>query len=467
MKVGLVGPSYQERSLPFDAQRSVNLFVILDKEGKEPSSLYGTPGLDLFSTAGAGPGRGGFSASNGRAFFVSGANLYELDSLGVATSRGTLLTSSGIVLLDENGLQLVISDGASLYIFTYATNVFVRVTDVDLPACGTVTFLDGYFIVNKLSSGQFNISALYDGLTWGALDFATAESSPDELLRVINALGQLWLFGSKTTEVWTNTGASAFPLERIAGAKMEVGILAPYTAVAIDNSVFWVGRDNIGAGIVYRAQGFTPQRISTNPIEIRIQAAPTPSTLRSYTYQEDGHSFYVLTGGGMDTTLVYDISTKLWHERAFLNTEGIFETHLAAHGIYAFNQQLAIDRVNGNIYTQAMDIYSDNGDEIARERIYTHLSNEGKVIPFRNLTVGFETGVGTQTGVDANPLVVLTLSKDGARTWFGEQIKTIGAVGKYLTRVVFQRLGQARQMTFKIRVTSRVKVAITGSYINT
>lgn len=466
-KIGIVGPSSQERSLPFNAERSVNLYPVLDQSGKEVNALYGTPGLNLFTTAGSGPGRGGFSASNGRSFSVSGDELYEIDSFGVSTFRGTLDTSSGIVILDENGLQLVISDGLNLYIFTYATNVFVKVTDTDLPPCGTVAFIDGYFAVNKLDSGQFNISALYDGLTWGALDFATAESSPDELLRVINALGQLWLFGSKTTEIWTNTGASAFPFERISGAKMEVGILSPYTAAAIDNSIFWVGRDNIGSGIVYRAKGFTPERISTNAIELLIQAAPSPETLRAYTYQEEGHVFYIITGGGMETTLVYDISTQLWHERAFLNSAGAFEPHLAAYGIYAFNQQLAIDRLNGNIYTQALNLYDDNGEEIVRERIYTHLSDEAKRIKFKNLTVGFEVGVGTQTGVNANPLCVMTMSKDGGKTWFGEQVKSIGRVGQYLTRVVFERLGQARIMTFKIRVSSGVKVAIIGSYLNT
>lgn len=442
------------------------MFVVMDKQGKEPAALYGTPGLDLFTEAGSGPGRGGFSASNGRVFSVSGNELYEITSAGVATSRGTLDTSEGLVILDENTFQLVISDGASLYIFTYATNAFAKVTDTDLPVCGTVTFIDGYFVVNKIDSGQFNISALYDGFTWGALDFATAESSPDDLIRVINALGQLWLFGTKTTEIWTNTGASSFPFERISGAKMEVGILSPYTAIAIDNSIFWVGRDNIGSGIVYRAQGFTPQRISTEAIEILIQAAPTPETLSSYTYQEDGHVFYVITGGGMDTTLVYDISTQIWHEKAFLNSQGIFEPHLAIKVIYGFNQHLAIDRINGNIYTQALDIYDDNGEEIARERIFTHLSDENKLMNFRNLVVGFEVGVGTQSGDDANPLCVMTMSKDGGKTWFGEQVKSIGRVGQYLARVVFDRLGQARIMTFKIRISSRVKIAIIGGYLN-
>lgn len=466
MKIGLVGPSYQERSIPFDAQRTINLYPVFDKDGKEVSALYGTPGLSLFATAGTGPVRGSYASANGRAFVVSGSNLYELTSVGATTLRGSLETASGIVSIDENGLQLAICDGESAYIFTYATNAFVRVTDSDFPSAGTITFIDGYFAVNKNDSGVFYISSSYDGTAWAALDFATAESSPDELLRVINAVGQLWLLGTFTTEVWTNTGASAFPFERISGAKMEMGILAPHSAVAVDNSLFWVGRDRIGSGIVYRAQGFTPQRISTSAIELLLQQASSPETLRAYTYQQDGHTFYVITGGGMDTTLVYDISTQLWHERTYLNSSGEFEQHLGACGMFAFSQQLVGSRIDGKIYTMSLDVYSDDGDEIASERIYTHLSDEDKRIRFNQLVISMETGVGLQSGDGSDPQITLWISKDGGRTYSNGYMTSFGAVGNYITRAEFRRLGIASNITFKVRITDPVKRALIGSYLS-
>lgn len=465
MKIGLVGPTSQERSLPFDAQRTVNLFPVFDENGKEVSALYGTPGKSLFATAGTGPIRGEFRAANGRAFVVSGQGLYELDSSGMVTLLGSLVSSSSIVSMDENGLQLAICDGADLYIFTYATNAFNQVTDPDLPVSGLVTFIDGYFVVNEVGTGKFFISALYDGLTWDALDFATAESSPDSLNGCYNAVGQLWLMGEKTGEIWTNTGDSAFPFQRIAGAKMEVGILAPHTAQAIDNSLIWVGQDNVGSGIVYRAQGFTPKRISTSPIEIKIQAASSTQNMRSYTYQEDGHVFYVLTGGGLETSLVYDMTTDQWHERAFLNDQGNFEQDIACCSMFVFDKQLVGDRRNGNIYHMSLDYFDDAGDEIARDRIYTHISNEGKRLRFNALEIGFETGVGVQSGQGSAPVCSLRISKDGARTWSDWFDAGIGAVGKYITKVIFRRLGIAEQMTFHLRITDPVKVAITGSYL--
>lgn len=465
MKIGLVGPSYQQRSLPFDAQRTINLYPVFDQQGKEVASLYGTPGLLLFGSAGTGPIRNGFESSNGRVFFISGSTLYETDSSGNETDRGTLNTSSGNVSIDENSTQLFICDGEDGYTFTYSSNTFAQVSDGDFPSAGTVTYLDGYFIVNSLSTGRFYISALNNGTSWDALDFATAESSPDSLVRVIRAVGQLWLLGNRTTEIWTNTGDSSFPFQKIKGSEIETGIMAAHTAVAHGNSLYWVGRDNDGEGIVYRADGFRPERVSTESIELAIARATDKENMKAFSYQKDGHDFYILTGGGLETSLVYDLTTDLWHERSYLNVDGDLEQHLASCCIFAFGKHLVGDRRDGKIYEMSMDVFSDNGDEIARDRIYTHISNEDERIRYKKLVIGFEQGVGLQTGQGSDPMCKLKISKDGAKTWSGFYTASIGRVGKSKNKTAFRRIGIAEQMTFWTRVTDPVKVVMTGSYL--
>lgn len=467
MKIGLVGPSYVQRSLPFNAQRTVNLYPILDDQGSEVASMQGTPGLELFATAGAGGNRGSFrSEFNGRVFFVTGTTLYEIDSSGTATSRGTLSSSTGNLSFDEDINTMAICDGVKLYSFTYSSNTFAIVSDPDLPASvGFVTNIDGFFVVNENDTGKAFISGINSLTSWAALDFATAESSPDKLLAVKNAVGQLWLFGEVTTEIWTNTGGSAFPFKRIAGALMEAGVLAPHTILDIDNTVMWLGRDKYGQGMVFRADGFTPLRVSTSPIERIFQEAPNPEEIVSWAYQEDGHIHVVYTGGGLPTSLVYDITTRLWHERAYLNEQGNFAQHLGYSHVFAFEKHLIGDRRNGNIYEMSLDKYTDNGDLIARERTYTHVIDELRRIRYNSLTIGFETGVGLQTGNGSDPQVSLQLSNDGARTWSNPILQAIGKVGKYLTLVTFRRLGIMRQVTFRLRIAEPVKINITGSYL--
>lgn len=463
MKIALVGPSYQQRSLPFDAQRTVNFIPISDPQGSDVASLLGTPGLSLFSTCGAGPVRGGLDVSNGRAFFVASNTLYEVTSAGVATSRGTLNTSSGIVTFADNGLQLGICDGNDAYIFTYATNVFAQITDPDFPSVvGGIDFIDGYFVVNEVDTGKFYISALYNGLTWDALDFATAESSPDKLVRAVNFVGQLGLFGEDTLEIWRNTGDSDFPFSRISGST-PVGTVAPNTIISIDTSVYWVGHNSQGGGIVYKAQGFTPTRISTEAIEIKLQQVTDPSALRTWTYQQDGHVYLVITGGSLETSIVYDLSTQLWHERAFLGVTGDYEQHLGVCCVNVFNKHLVGSRRDGSIYEMSLTTYTDNGLPIQRRRIYTHLIDELKPVRYSTLQMGFETGTGLESGGD--PQVSLRISKDGARTWSSAFTTGIGAVGNYGKEVVFRRLGIKQICTFEITFSAQCKCAITGSYL--
>lgn len=464
MRIGLVGPTGQQRSLPFNAERTVNLLPIIDQRGADTASLLGTPGLELFATAGIGAIRGGLQTSDDRAFFVSGSVLYEIDSAGTATNRGTLNTSSGTVTMADNGFQLGICDGAYVYILTYATNVFAQVTDSDLPLAGAIDFVDGYFVINEVDTGKFYISGLYDGTAWDALDFASAESSPDKLTRAVNFVGQLGLFGSDTLEIWRNTGDSVFPFSRISGST-PIGSKSPHTIISIDTSVYWVGHNSQGAGIVYKAQGFTPVRISTDAIEILLQRETSPELLYSWTYQQEGHAFLVISGGSLETSLVYDLTTQLWHERAYLEEDGTYSQHKGSCAIHVFNKVLVGDRENGNIYSLSLDVFSDNGDEIKRQRIYTHLIDELKDVRYSRLEIGVETGVGLQSGQGSDPQMSLRISRDGARTWSNSYSASIGASGQTNKTVAFRRLGIQSQCTFEITMSVPVKWALTGSYL--
>lgn len=465
MKLGLVGGSSQERSKPFDDQRSINVYPVVDEKGAEPTALYGVPGKSLFATAGLGAVRGEYSAANGRAFAVSDSRLFEIAEDGTTTALGSLDSSAGIVTMAENGFQLGMCDGDKIYMFTYATNTFEKVTDPDLPSAGGIDFSAGYFVINENNSGKFYISGLYDGLSWNPLDFATAESSPDKLVRAVNFLGQLGLYGSGTLEIWRNTGDSTFPFQRISGAT-QVGCSAPYTVINNDTSVYWIGANDQGTGIVYKAAGFSPVRVSTNFIERKLQEVTDQTQLRAFAYQQDGHLFYCITGGTLETTLCLDVSTGVWHERAYLEDTGELTQDLACCSMFAFGKQLVGSRVDGSIYELDQDVYSDAGNPILSKRVFTHLIDEFKRIRFNTLTIYLESGVGLQSGQGSNPLIRLRISQDGGRTWSPYYSAEIGRIGRYQQQVAFRRLGISSVMTFELSMTDPVKRAWIGAYLS-
>lgn len=477
MKVGLVGQSYQEWSLNFDAQRTVNLYPVVDQSGKEVAALYGTPGIEEFAqvtlvgSAATGASRGMFTSANGRCFSVNSNRLYEvfedgttssLALLGTTVSNSTEITSP--VTMDENGQQLVICDGESLFIYTYGGTVS-EISDPDFPGAATVCFMDGFFCFNDPDSGQFYISALYDGSSVDALDFATAESAPDDLVRVIKCGSILFLMGKNTIEPWANQGGGDFPFARIDGGVMDVGCAAAHSVAILDNSLFWLGSDRRGSGVVYRVQGMTPQRISTHAIELILSRVTDLSSIRGYTYQKNGHLFYVMTGGGLLTTLVYDVSTGMWHERAYLNDSGEWECQLGVTCTFAFGKHLVGDRLSNKIYEMHEDIYSDNGREIKRQRTFTHINNEGKRARLSELQVDFEYGVGLTSGQGSDPVANLEVSTDGGHD-FGNMLPvSIGKKGDRKARAVWRRLGYGSQFTFRLTISDPVKVAICGAYL--
>ncbi len=270
-----VGPSYNLALRKADVQRSINMHLVgLESPGKAPFVLQSVPGYTALASA-TGEVRGGLK-TNDRTFWVIGQTLYEQTAPTTLLARGTVATSTGPVSMAYGVTQLVIVDGENGYVYTLGTDDFAQITSPGFYGSATVNFLDNYFLFVRPDTGQFYISAINDATTFDALDFATAESQPDDLQTALVVQRRLLLMGSTTIEVWFDSGAADFPFER-EGTTIEVGCMAPHSVVSIDNTAFWIGQDKNGGGIVYRLNGYEPIRISTQGVEQAIQVSDLAS----------------------------------------------------------------------------------------------------------------------------------------------------------------------------------------------
>jgi hypothetical protein len=198
--------------------------------------------------------------------------------------------------MSDNGTQLFVACNGPSFVYNATTNAFAQITDPDFPGALTVSYLDGYFVFIEPNSQRVWVTSLLDPFSIDPLDFASAEGSPDSLGSSITDHSEVWLFGTTSVEVWYNAaGGAGFPLARIQGAFTEIGCAATFSVANLDNGLFWLGADNRGQGVVYRSQGYTGVRISTHAIEWQIQQYGNISDAIAYTYQQDGHAFYVLT----------------------------------------------------------------------------------------------------------------------------------------------------------------------------
>ena len=497
MKTGILGQSYVARSINAADNRCVNLFPeVVTEGGKEAAYLNRAPGLSLLATVGDGPIRGLWSFGY-FTYVASGTELYSVDSNWTPLLLGTI-SGTGPVSMSDNGTQLFIACNPKGYIYNSFTTVFAQITDADFQGAVTVAFLDGYFVYNQPNSQKLWITSLYDGSSIDPLAFASAEGSPDGLIAIIVDHREAWLFGTNSVEVWYDAGLPDFPLTRIQGAFNEIGCAAAYSVAKLDNGVFWLGADARGRGVVYRSQGYSGVRISTHAIEFAIQGYGVISDAIGYTYQQEGHPFYVLIFPTANATWVYDAATGAWHERAGFSN-GQFIRH-RSNCYTTFNDTSIVgDYENGKIYSLSLDVYDDAGDIQKWLRSWRALpagQNNLKRTSQHSLQLDCETGsnytvdetvivdimaddgyylvtedsdflIGEVTETQpGNPEVMLRWSDDAGHNWSNEHWANMGQYGEYGTRVIWRRLGMTtklRDRVYEVSGTDAVKIAIMGA----
>jgi hypothetical protein len=467
VKTPILGSAYVARSVNAADNRMVNLFPeIVPEGGKEPAFLQRAPGLTRLATIGIGPIRGEWTFGD-YGYVVSGPTLFQVDSNWNAVAKGTI-AGTGPVSMADNGIQLFVAANPQGYIYNAQTDVFQQITDPDFPGAVTVGYLDGYFVFNEPNSQKIWVTQLLDGTSIDPLDFASAEGNPDDVVAIFVDHRELWVYGTNSTEVWYNAGLLDFPLARIQGAYNELGCAAPYSVAKMDNQIYWLGKDARGQGMVFRAAGYMGQRISTHAIEWQLQEYPNLEDAVGYTYQQDGHSFYVLNFPTANTTWVFDVATGAWHERASFQN-GQFNRHRGNSQMFFNATNVVGDYQNGKIYKLDLEVYADDGQPQKWLRSWralpTGANNLTRTVQHA-LQLDCETGVGLNVGQGNDPQVMLRFSDDGGHTWSNERWKSMGRIGRYGFRTIWRRLGatmKIRDRVYEVSGTDPVRIYIMGA----
>lgn len=469
MEFPLVGGAYLSRSLKLDAQRCVNLFPVLGESGtaKAVRALFGTPGLRRLATLEGGAIRGFWVPSKGDAIAVCGAKVYRIARDWTATVVGTIDARGTPASIADDGSVAMIVTGRNGYTLDLTSNALAEITDEAFTGADHVYFNKTVFILNRPDTDAFYITT-GKGVAFDALDFARAVSNAEPIVRHIVNHEELILFKQSTAEIWRAVAGGDFLFMRDTNAAIEKGCEAKHSVAALDNTVYWLGGDKDGGGIVWRLNGYTPERVSHGGLEFAIQNYADTSDAWAYTYQQEGHTFYVLNFPSASATWCYDVATGLWHERAYLNPgTGRFERHRGAcHMLYA-GEHVVGDWADGRLYALDLDCYDDDGDPLVALRAAPHISGAGhNEIRYNRLTLDMETGVGQPNGAGADPVLMLRWSDNGGRTWSTLQSLSMGRVGEYGLRVAVDRLGTARDRVFEISISDPVKRAIVGATVD-
>lgn len=413
------------------------------------------------------------------ALWVFGSAVYLMEIVTPATRAafptfsvrqvGRLYTNYGRVSIRDNGPggYAVIVDGANGYFYNIATQVLTRITDPNFLGATTVSFIDGWWIFNQPGTQNFYTTVPQYTTTLDPTYYALKDAATDKLVGVIENKEQLWLLGADTTEIWYNAGGQFFPFQRLVSTMLQIGCAAPHSACRYyldDSGLIWLAKSERGSYVVVQTKGFTAEVVSTPAVQNAISKYPYIADATGDVYTEDTHEFYVLTFPTMNKTWVYDLSTKLWHERGSFDPSAGLYNQVRYGGILAFqNMVLGGDYQNGQIYRITRAAFTDAGWPLRASRRTPHIWDQTKRgrIFYNSLQVEFSPGVGDPTTTD--PQAMLRMSNDGGTTWGNELTASIGGMGMYLNRAVWRRLGQARDRVFEVSVIDPVNRDIVGA----
>jgi Phage stabilisation protein len=463
-QVQLFGSGVNGKSMTVTDQRRVNVYYEFREDTEKGKiAVYGTPAQVLFCALPSVVR--GWSVFKSFIIAAAGTGVYKVSSVGAITSIGTLQTAAGLVSMTDNGVLLFIVDGAKCYGWD-GTTFTSPITDANIPnGATTVAYNDTFFICETPAvNGQYAVSpSLYTvGTAWNALAIGNASSNPDALIAVDTDHGFLICWGGASIEFHQDVGTSPLPYAPVVSATQQVGLAAKFSRAKFDNTIAFLGTNLQGNYSVYKLYGFQPVPISTKDIDAYFDDF-TVSDATAISYLWDGHPFYLLTFPSANAptarSFLYDGSTNVWSEQQTgTNLYNRYNGNLNL----VFNGKIYVsDYSNGNIYQLSDEpSFTDNGTPIMRLIQTRHIHDNGNMMAIDEVFLDLETGVGLQSGQGSTPQIMVSVSKDGGRTFGNERLMSIGAVGQYIgPRATLRRFGAARDFVFRFRMTDPVKFA--------
>lgn len=477
-----IGPAYKGDFGLADPEDLINWYVMqVQSRGATNQFVYEpTPGVESRITVDKTPIRALFqlpasTVDGERGFFVAGNGFYEFYSDFSVTLRGTLsgvgANPATISYNGDAGYQLLITSADMADVYDLATNTLTNVSGLAAFQGG---MLDGYGLALDQLTSTLRLSDVNDLTTWDPTQFAQRSIAPDPWKAMIVLYPRIYLFGSQTTEVWYDAGNFPFPFAPVQGILIQNGIEAPFSLSIVDNAIYWLSRSVNGTAQVYRMSGYRPERVSTNAVEDEITRYSEDGTISdavAWTYQLNGHQFYLLNFPSAGVTWAFDAMLPpemAWHKRGtWISESSRFEALRPQYHAFVFGKHLVGDREAGVIYELRNGYGLDvDGLEIRRVRRTPLLSQQQQWIFFQQLQIFLQAGNGVLTGQGENPVLMLRWSDDGGETWGNTHYIETGRQGQYRVRAIIRRLGRSRNRVFEVSVSDPVPWQLVDAFMS-
>lgn len=450
--VEIVGQTYQHRSRPLSSQVTMNLIPEFEITGISETALISWPGSKQFS--GSAGGDRGMTVFQNTLYHVSGNALYSVSKYGVKTPIGTISGANRCIFAND-GNSLIITTGSIGYIFSGGT--LSTISDPDFQNGNSCAYLNQQMIYDG-DGGKFQVSSVGNPGDLPSNNFATAESAPDDTIRVFVFNEKLYLFGRRTVETWYNSGVGSPPFDRVNGGTMNIGLSAVHAVSATDSFVYWLGDDRG----VYRTSAYQAENITSIGIGNALESFDDVSDAIMYIVTIDSQNFVVLTLESANKTFVFNERSQSWFQ---LSTGAQQDRYIGNSYQVAYGKKLIASKKEGGICELDTDVYTDNGEAIIRQRVTSPISGAlfgepGKRLLMSRFQIVMEAGVGLPVGQGEIPQIMLEASFDGGKSWTNQDTVEIGRAGEGRTKIEWYHIESFYDASIRITVSDPVPINI-------
>ena len=450
-----VGASYQSPSLPASAQRTVNMYPEALPNGLTQVVLHQFPGLNKKLSGITSEFDRGTHVFQDSLYQVAGASLYKITDGYSRVLIGSVAGANRVSMSDNGVTMVIVTDGNGEY--TYDGTTFTATSIGSNPS--NVSYLNSRFFYDD-DDGRVGVSGVGTVPELSGYYFSP-ESAPDSLVRTYVFNQTVYLFGEKTVEPWQNVTSGTPPMERMNGAIIEnVGLAGRNAIASTEKAMYFVS----STGGAVQLQAFAPQQISTMAIA-NVWRDYTWSDAIVNTVNMQSLDFVIFSFPTDGKTWAYVEQYGLWFELEHGTSKGRWR---GASIVFAYGLNLVADYATGNLYELDPDTYTDDNTVCARERVFQPLAGETFGTPrqkyqLTEFGLSCETGVGS--ALELEPLIAVSFSTNGAKTFSNEVFKQIGQEGEYISDVKVSSNKHFRDLVVKIRYTEPTKFSIYSSYV--
>jgi hypothetical protein len=431
---------YDSRSRALSSQRCINWYPnIVESPALSDENLYPTAGVDQVATAG-GINRGSF-LMNRRPYFVNGTRLFrlnrevgpDLEEMFTVDDLGEI-AGTGRVRVAATGQELaIVVPGVTAYTYKDGDPSRIEITDPNFDGpVDDVVQINSFFVFCKTDTNKVFQSALNDGQSYNALDFATVPQVP-VVVGMMVFRNQLYIMGDSLTVPFDPVGGLNFNFQPIPNAVLDIGLASVHAKTLFRSSFAFVGSGENAENSIWLFSGGM-NRISIDPVDFLLQNQNPDQIAESFMTRlsQNGAEFVMYTVG--DRCLGYDLSVGRWHERESRIGEEDFRWRVNSI-VQAYNKIFVGDAVDGRIGRIEDELMTEYDNSMIRTLVTQPYFDGGN----RVMAKGIE--VYTDTGNGEDDLMGLRWSDNGGYNWSNQILRGMGNAGEYGRRVVFDRLG--------------------------